>query len=153
MMVMTAKVNLKKAALLLGALALAVIGLIALLGGRSQPTGAAALTGNEARVQYLQDLGWQVESEPVESGRVRIPAEESELFRRYALLQESQGFDLGPYAGKTVMRYVYRVTNAPNATDPVYATLLTDNDRIIGGDITDTGPKGKIQGLKPPTGE
>ena len=46
------------------------------------------------------------------------------------------------------MRYVYQVKNFPNATDPVYATLLIYKDQVIGGDITDTSPTGAIQGLK-----
>ena len=150
MMVMTAKVNLKKLAILLGALALAVIALAALLGGNAQPTAAGAVSDNDARVRFLQDLGWEVAATPVESGRVKIPAEQSEVFDRYALLQKTQGYDLAPYAGKTVMRYVYQITNYPDATEPTYATLLVHKDQIIGGDITNTGPEGKIQGFKSP---
>ena len=150
MMVMTAKVNLKKITILLGALALVVIALVILLGGRSQPTGAGAVSDNDARVRFLQDFGWEVAATPAESGRVKIPAEKSEVFDRYAELQKSQGYDLAPYAGKTVMRYVYQITNYPDATEPVYATLLVHKDQIIGGDITNTGPDGKIQGFKIP---
>ena len=147
MMVMTAKVNFKKIALLLGALALVVIALVMLLGGRAQTTGAAAVTGNETRVKFLRDLGWEVAPDPVESGRVKIPTESSEVFDRYARLQTSAGYDLAPYAGKTVMRYVYRITGTPEGTPPVYATLLVQGNKVIGGDITDTGPEGKIQAL------
>ena len=150
MMVMTAKVNLKKIAILLGVLVLAVIALAALLGNSSQPTAAGAVSDNDARVRFLQDLGWEAAATPVESGRVKIPAEPSEVFDRYAQLQKSQGYDLAPYAGKTVMRYVYQITNYPDATEPVYATLLVYKDQIIGGDITNTGPEGKIQGFKIP---
>ena len=39
----------------------------------------------------------------------------------------------------------------PNATEPVYATLLIHKNQIIGGDITDTAAKGLIQGLKKAT--
>jgi hypothetical protein len=47
------------------------------------------------------------------------------------------------------MRYVYKVNNYPDATEPVYATVLVWKDKIIGGDITDTSPKGIVQGLVP----
>ena len=47
------------------------------------------------------------------------------------------------------MRYVYTVKNYPGATEPVYATVLVHKNQIIGGDITDTAPGGKIQGLHP----
>ena len=150
MMVMTAKVNLKKIAIILGALALAVIALALLLGRPAQTTGAGAVSGNDARIQFLKDFGWEVSPTPAESGRVKIPTEQSEVFDRYAALQKSQGYDLAPYAGKTVMRYVYQILNYPDAADPVYATLLVHKDRIIGGDITNTGPDGKIQGFKAP---
>ena len=45
------------------------------------------------------------------------------------------------------MRYVYKVENYPGATGPVYATLLVYKNKVIGGDITDTSPGGKIMGL------
>ena len=150
MMVMTAKVNFKKIALLLGALALVVIALGMLLGGRAQPTSAAAVSDNDARVKFLEHFGWQVSAAPVESGQVKIPAEQSDVFSRYARLQESQGYDLAPYAGKTVMRYVYQITNYPDAAHPVYATLLVHKNQVIGGDITDTGPQGTIHGFTMP---
>ena len=150
-MVMTAKVNLKKITILLGALALVVIALALALGGRAEPTSAKPVSDNDARVQVLKSFGWEVAAAPVESGRVRIPAEQSEVFDRYAHLQKSQGYDLAPYAGKTVMRYVYQITNYPDATEPVYATLLVHKNQIIGGDVTNTGPDGKVQGFTMPS--
>lgn len=150
MMVMTAKVNMKKILLGLAAVAAVIIGLIALLGGGKEtaPTSAVTLTGNDARVKFLQDLGWQVNTSPAQSGQVKIPKEQSQAYDRYQALQKSQGYDLSPYAGKTVMRYVYEVTNYPGATDPVYATLLVHKDQVIGGDITDTSARGKILPLQ-----
>ena len=147
MMVMTAKVNLKKITILLGALALVVIALALAFGGRSAPTSATPVSDNEARVQFLKSFGWEVAATPVESGRVKIPSEQSEVFDRYSQLQKSQGYERAPYAGKTVMRYVYQITNYPDATEPVYATLLVHKNQIIGGDITNTGPEGRVQGF------
>ena len=147
MMVMTAKVNLKKITILLGALALVVIALAMILGRPAQETGAHPVSGNDTRVKFLENFGWEVSPTPVESGRVKIPAEQNEVFERYAALQKCQGYDLAPYAGKTVMRYVYQITNFPEATEPVYATLLVHKNQIIGGDITNTGAEGKIQGF------
>ena len=150
MMVMTAKVNFKKITILLGALALVVIGLALAFGGRSEPTSAKPVSNNDARVQFLKGFGWEVSATPVESGRVKIPAERSEVFDRYAQLQKSQGYDLAPYAGKTVMRYVYQITNYPDTAEPVYATLLVHKNQIIGGDVTNTSPEGKVQGFAMP---
>ena len=149
MMVMTAKVNIKKVLIALAAAAGVILALILLLGGgnSSQPTAAPSVAGNDGRVQFLQNLGWQVNASPAESGQVRIPNEENRIFSRYNDLQESAGYDLSQYAGKTVMRYVYKVTNYPGATEPVYATLLVYKDQVIGGDITDTAAKGTMQAL------
>ena len=79
---------------------------------------------------------------------VKIPVEDSEVFRRYNELQKSQGFDLTAYAGKTAVRYVYEVLNYPDADGPVYATVFVLEGKIVGGDVTDTGANGKMRGLK-----
>ena len=150
MMVMTAKVDLKKIALILGAVAAVILGLILLFGGdHTQTTAAAPVSNNDQRVQFLESLGWDVAASPVESGQVRIPETATEVFDRYNQLQKQQGYDLSTYAGKNVMRYVYKVENFPDATEPVYATVLVYKNQIIGGDITDTSAGGKVQGIKP----
>ena len=151
MMIMTAKVNLKKIALILGAIAAVIVGLILLLGGRGEAqTTSAAVSNNDARVKFLTDLGWEVTTSPAESSQVRIPENATEVFDRYNQLQKSQGHDLTQYAGKSVMRYVYKINNFPGATEPVYATLLVYKNQIIGGDVTNTAAGGKVQGFKMP---
>ncbi len=149
MMVMTAKVDFKKVIIALAAAAGIIIALIALLGGgkNAEPTAAPVAANNDARVKFLTDLGWQVSTSPTETTQVRIPQEQTEVFTRYNDLQKSQGYDLTPYSGKTVMRYVYKINNYPGATDPVYATLLISKNQIIGGDVTDTSATGTVQGL------
>ena len=147
MMFLTAKVNYKKIALILAAVAGMILAIIVLFGGGSTTTAAPAVSNNDGRVKFLEDLGWQVNASPVESGQVRIPEQQSELYDRYNALQKSQGYDLSQYGGKTVMRYVYKITNYPGATEPVYATLLVYKNEVIGGDITDTAAKGVVRGL------
>lgn len=151
MMVMTAKVNLKKVLLALAAVAALILALIALLGGgKSTQTSAPALSNNDARVKFLTDFGWEVTTSPVESSQVKIPSESSPVFDRYNNLQKSQGYDLSKFAGKKVMRYVYKVNNYPGTTEPVYATLLIYKNAVIGGDVTDSAPNGQIRGFKMP---
>ncbi len=151
MMVMTAKVDFKKIMLALDAAAALVLALILLLGRNdTTQTAAPAPSANDGRVKFLKDFGWDVTTSPTESGRVRIPEEPSEVFDRYNTLQKGQGYDLSKYAGKTVMRYVYKVNNYPGATQPVYATVLVYKNQIIGGDVTDTSAKGHIRGFKMP---
>ena len=148
MMVMTAKVDIKKVLIALVAAVGVIVALVLLFGGGgSAQTAAPSVSGNEGRVQFLQSLGWNVATSPTESGQVRIPKEESTVFSRYNQLQKTAGYDLTQYAGKTVMRYVYKVTNYPDATEPVYVTLLVYKDKIIGGDITDATAGGTMQAL------
>lgn len=158
MLVMTAKVDKKKILIAVGALVLAILALIGLCGGGSSPADqetAATVPqaeSNDDRVKFLTDFGWDVTASPTESMQVRIPKDSSDVFDRYNQLQKSQGYDLSQYAGKTVMRYVYQINNFPGATEPVYATLLVYKDQIIGGDITNSGPGGQVQGFQMPSG-
>lgn len=153
MFLMTARVSKRR-------LLAAACGLIALICGlffffrRPQATETLSASPapveaetNDQRIKYLEGLGWKVSAQPKESMQVRIPREPGEVFTRYNDLQKSQGFDLSKLAGKNVMRYVYVVENFPNATEPVHATLLVYKDHVVGGDITDTSPNGKIRGL------
>ena len=156
MMVMTAKVDMKKILLILAAVAALVFSLILLLGDDSSTpqestvsaTVAPSVSANDGRVHFLKSFGWDVTTSPTESSQVRIPEQSSEVFDRYNNLQKSQGYDLSQYAGKNVMRYVYKVNNYPGATQDVYATVLVYKDKIIGGDVTDTAPNGQIRGFQ-----
>lgn len=152
MMVMTAKVDMKKVILALAAVAAVVLALIMLLGGGSDTTQTAAPApgSNDSRVSFLTGYGWDVTTSPTESGQVKIPTESSAVFDRYNALQKSQGYDLTQFAGKNVMRYVYKINNCPGATGPVYATVLVYKNEIIGGDVTDTSVGGRIRGFKMP---
>lgn len=154
MMVMTAKVDLKKIMLILAGIAAVIVALILILGdgGETAATASPSLATNDGRVQFLESFGWDVTTSPVQSTQVKIPKEMSDVFRRYNALQLSQGYDLQSFAGKTVMRYVYEIVNYPGATDKVLATLLVHRGKVIGGDITDTAPGGKICGFKGPQG-
>ena len=151
MLIMTTKVDKRKLLIAAAAVAAAIGLLLFLGGGDSAPTAsvstAPAADTNDARVKFLTDLGWEVTASPAEASEVKIPRSGDEVFDRYNELQKSQGYDLSKYAGKTVMRYVYQIENFPGAKEPVYATLLVYKDNIIGGDITDTTPGGKVQGF------
>lgn len=152
MLVMTAKVDKKKIAVIFAIVVVAIAALILLLsGGRdAEPTASTAVSNNDARVAFLKGFGWDVTTSPAESSQVRIPEKSTEVYERYNALQKSQGYDLTAYAGKTVMRYVYKINNYPGATEPVYATLLVYKNQVIGGDVTNTAAKGKIQGFQMP---
>lgn len=151
MFVMTAKLDKKRVGIIAGvvlALAVIILLLVRSPGGKTGTEQPVSLRTNDQRVSYLTQQGWDVVVSPVQTRQVLIPTELSEVFERYNTLQVSQGFDLTQYGGKTVTQYVYQVENFPNATDPVYATLLIYDDKIIGGDVTDTSAGGVMQGLQ-----
>ncbi len=153
MVVLTAKVDFKKLMLILALVAAALLGLILFLGNSQQTfrTDHQDLASNDGRVHFLKSFGWEVQNTPKESGQVLIPKESNEVFDRYNALQKCQNYDLSKFAGKKVMRYVYEVTNYPGATQPVYATVLVYKNQVVGGDITNTAPGGKIQGFAFPS--
>ena len=154
MLILTTKVDKRRLIIAAAAVVAAILLLMTLGGGKSEPTAsmttAPAADTNDARVKFLTDFGWEVTPSPTESAQVQIPRGEDPVFGRYNELQKSQGYDLTKYAGKQVMRYVYEIKNYPGAKEPVYATVLCYKDKIIGGDITDTTPGGKIHGFSKP---
>lgn len=150
MFVITTKVSKTKlAAIVTLLIAVLVLAAIAAAAKTGTPEAADARNGesNEARVAYVTQQGWQVNAEPVQTQSIKIPAEDSEVFRRYNELQKSQGFDLTQYAGRQATRYVYEVLNAEDTEGPVYATIFVLDGKIVGGDVTDTAPAGKMRGI------
>lgn len=155
MFVMTAKISKTKllaAAVVLVAVILVIILLVTGSGGKANlPEDAPAGATNDERVAYLATFGWSVNAEPKEIQKIRIPENtDNRVFARYNELQRSQGFDLSTFSGKEAMRYVYEILNYPNADAPVYASVIVYDGHIIGGDITDSAPEGKIHGFQMP---
>ncbi|MBQ6431761.1 MAG: DUF4830 domain-containing protein [Oscillospiraceae bacterium] len=156
MFVLTAKLS-KSKLIAAGVILIAAVLLIVLLAtADASPAADAKPTGstNEERVAFLATYGWSVNAEPKEAQKVRIPdTADNRVFARYNDLQKSQGYDLTQYAGKEVMRYVYEILNYPDASSPVYASILVFDGVIIGGDVTNTAPDGVIHGFCKPQAE
>ena len=156
MFVMTAKISKPKliaAAIVLVAVVLLIVLLVSGGSGKKAALEAApAGATNDERVAFLATFGWNANAEPKEVQKVRIPENtDNKVFSRYNELQRSQGFDLSAFGGKDAMRYVYEILNYPDAASPVYASILVYEGHIIGGDITNTAPDGKIHGFAMPT--
>ena len=158
MVIMTAKVSKSKLIAIALIVVIAVILLVVCLtnSGKSGSAPAAENTAqaapselktNDDRVAYLATYGWEVAQEPVQTQEVRIPTEPSEVFERYNDLQISQGFDLHDYAGKSVKRYVYQISNYPDTEDTYYATLLVYKNAVIGGDVSSSAQGGVMHSL------
>ena len=153
MFIVTAKVP-KRRYFLLGALAVLIVlvAVLALRGGSPEAGEAPSLKAetNEARVEYLASLGWEVDPEPVEALRLTLPDELVEPYLSYNALQRRQGFDLEPYCGETLARYTYNVTNYPEHPEGCQADLYLFDGEIIAGDVVCTGENGFISTLERP---
>ena len=146
-------VHLSRRRLLLGALSLVLVtSLSFILAGclknasEEENTAIVAAT-NADRVAYLQSLGWEAEEEPIETLDLKLPEDLLSSWAEYVALQDAQSLPFGSYAGQTVQRYTYRITNYPAVPNGVQANLYLCHDEIIGGDIIATGKKGFQAGL------
>ena len=108
------------------------------------------LVDTTAMVEYLQGLGWQVESDPIETLDLQLPQQLTESWGDYAAMQDEQGFPFTDYAGQPIRLYTFRVTNYPGVESGVQANLYLCEDVLIGGDIVATGKGGFQHGLAYP---
>lgn len=112
----------------------AVISIILFFGGREPENAAESIsrrvTNNEERMEYLASKGIEVAGEPLASGGVLLP-EDDEFFLKYCEQQKDAGFDIYPYLGKKVLRYIYPVTGE----EETYVTLYISGEKIIAADI------------------
>lgn len=150
MYVVTMKWNKKSAVLvvLLVALLLAVI--ILLSGRNSSSSDGQLLNTNEARVGYLESLGWQVDAEPLEEKCIIIPNEFSDVYKEYNRLQQAQGFDLSRFCGREATIYTYSVHNYEGYVGGVVADVYICKGELIGGDVHSLALDGFMHGLKKP---
>ena len=154
MLIFTTRLSKRKAALAViaaGVLLAAVICLVSWL--RGAPAGdLPQVADNPQRIAYLQSLGWEVETEPVETLQFLLPDPLAEPYLTYNELQKEQGFDLAACAGKQVARYTYTVTNYPGRPDGVQLNLYVCEDLPVAGDVCCPGAEGFQEGLEFPEG-
>ena len=157
MIVLAAKISLKKVAagaLLVGA---AVLGGAALWPQAAEtvsaPSAAAEvdlddkLRTNEQRVALLESCGWQVDPEPRSEREVQIPKSFDDDYRAYNALQIEQGMDLTPYQGKRATLYTYELLSYPTGESGVTANLLVRRGRLIAADISAAEADGFVHGI------
>ena len=100
----------------------------------------------EEQTAFLAQFGCQVRPEPVEQSEVRIPEAFDTVYETYEDIINRDGYSLLPYRGKVIMRYTYLVTNhRESANQDVYANLLVDDGKIVGGDICSRALNGFMQ--------
>ena len=128
--------------------------LIIFAGSISEETDSVPeLTDNTQRIAYLQDLGWQVEEEPLETLQFLFPETLEEPYLSYNKLQYEQGFDLSVCCGKRVTRYTYAVNNYPDRPNGVQANLYVCENIPVAGDLCCPGANGFQSALIPQKSE
>jgi len=144
MLIWTAKFSRKKAVVTIIAFGLVMALLVVLTGRLSAEEGSAQikLLSNEDRVAYLEDLGWQIQPEPLETLQFILPEALEEPYLSYNTLQMAQGFDLSACCGKQISRYTYAVTNYPGRPTGVQANLYLCEEQPVAGDIFCPGTDG-----------
>lgn len=139
----------RKKVVLLTFAALLLTAVLALLlpGCRADETQPVAAATEEQRLSYLSSLGWETSQTPIETLDLQLPEKLDGDWKAYAELQEEQGLPFSAFAGQTVRRYTYTVTNYPGVDKGVQVNLYVADDRLIGGDIISTGQNAFQQGL------
>ena len=135
---------------LLVLLVLAVPILAGCFSGKGDAEEVIMLPTETAQLEFLQNLGWQVETAPIETLDMRLPDAWDETWTAYGKMQAEQGLPFTDFAGATVRRVTYTVTNYPHIPDGVQVNLYIADEQLIGGDIIFTGQGGFHAGLRFP---
>ncbi len=143
MLIWTAKLDRRKAGLVLGAAVLcAALAAWSVLGAGAAETAAAVspkgVKTAEDRAAYLAAWGWQTPSDAAAVEELELPERFGDEYSQYLELQTGQGFDLAKYAGKRVRRYTYDLLNYPGGTQ-AQAHLLLYKNTVIGGEVLGEG--------------
>ena len=154
MLIWTLKFDRKKAAFWIVMAALVVIGIVLLLGAHTNASASPSaakqngrVKNEKARVAFLAECGWKVDSPALKEETVLIPKDFSPVFEDYNELQKQQGFDLSRFCGKEVKLYTYRVLDS-RLGENILAMLYVCNGTVIGGDVHSTALDGFMCGLK-----
>lgn len=123
---------------IMGTLCVILAGMIALIlffGGAEAPRAAESISrraaNNEERKEYLSLRGFKTAAEPSLIEDVLLPEEMDEILAEYNESQMDFGFDLSPFLGKTVKKYVYPI----EGEEETFATLYVYEEKIIAADI------------------
>ena len=104
----------------------------------------------QEQVEFLTSLGWQITPEPLETLDMTLPDTWDEAWEAYGKMQAEQGLPFADFAGATVRRVTFAVTNYPHIADGVQANLYLAGEQLIGGDIIFMGQGGFQTDLRYP---
>ena len=102
---------------------------------------------NEDRINFLNQFGWQVNPEAVETVDIIIPKNFDAVYQKYNEVQKAQSLNLEKYRNKPVKRYTYEILEYDGFKGTVYANLLVYKNQIVGGDICSAELDGFMHGF------
>lgn len=112
-----------------------IIAAILFFGGRNAGNAAESISNrvadNEQRIAYLASMGLKTAKEPSTVEELLLPEEMDEILTEYNKIQHQSGFDLAPYLGMKVKKYVYPI----NDEEETFATLYIYEEKIIAADV------------------
>lgn len=133
---------------------LTAAGALAVFLSRTAPDGvdAAAISaedGSSLCRDFLTAHGWRVSEQAPEVTEVTVPETFNAVYAAYNELQKAQGFDLAPYRGMRLTKYLFRVEDYPGrpGDGSIRAAVLTSGGEIVGGDICSLRPDGFMHGF------
>jgi len=97
------------------------------------PMSEVSAETNEQRIGCLNQLGYEIVSEPIKVQEIRLPDEADSVLEQYNVLLKQAGMDLTPYYGKRIKCYSYRVLN--HADGEATAHLYVYRNKIVAGHI------------------
>lgn len=94
------------------------------------PEGARTCASSVSeRIDYFASHGWEVEE--ICSKSITIPAEFTQPYEEYAVMQDKQGLPLREYTGRDAQLYIYEVKNYSPDSKKMLAELLVCEDTAI----------------------
>ena len=133
----------KKHRYIIASLAFAVILLLIIVGLFSIDNAT-----NEMIVDYIEGLGWEIETTPKEITHLSIPETFDAVYETYNAVQKHSGFNFEDFKGKNVTRYTYLVLNHKESKNSrVVAGIFVYEDTIIAGDISSTDMNGFMHAI------
>lgn len=154
MFVLSVKTGKRKViAILAAVLVVVTAAVVAVKLNRAAPTASSegkkyslAAGTNEERIAFFKQFGWEVNPEPVVATEIAIPQTFDDVYVQYNNIQQEQGLDLTPYAGKTCKQWVYEITNYPEQ-ETMRGTILVYNGLVVGGDLCTPALDGFMTGF------
>ncbi len=101
----------------------------------------------EQKIDYIQQLGWEISQEPTEIVEIVIPKEFTDVYTNYNKIQIENGYNLENYKGKVAKKWTFNVTNFPESSEKVRCNLIISDNKLIGGDISSVAFDGFMTGL------